>query len=77
MSAPTLDTDIDDEANPFEDADTLLFLREYVRESLEANEINSTGNDGCGCGSADLEMEFEGVRFFISISLCEPEETEH
>ena len=59
--------------DPFEDADILMALREFVTECLVVNNCTIGNNSGCGCGSAEIDMEFEGIKFQVSISLIEVE----
>jgi hypothetical protein len=65
-------------AGGFADSDILMELRKMVSEVItECTDATTTGNDGCGCGSADVEFDLNGLRFTISISLSEDDEVEH
>ena len=65
-------------AGGFADSDILMELRKMVSEVItECTDATTTGNDGCGCGSADVEFDLNGLRFNISISLSEDGEVEH
>jgi hypothetical protein len=73
-------TDAEAEADlgGFADSDILMELREMITEIItECTEATTTGNDGCGCGSADVEFDLDGLIFNVSISLSEDEEIEH
>jgi hypothetical protein len=70
--------DAEIEANGFSDSDVLLELRNLISELLtEYTDAKETGNDGCGCGSADIEFDMDGIVFTVSISLSGDEEIEH
>jgi hypothetical protein len=65
-------------AGGFADSDILMELRKMISEVItECTDAKTTGNDGFGCGSADVEFDLDGLRFNISISLSEDEEVEH
>lgn len=66
------------EEGPFDDAPILLQLRDLVAELLtECTDAKETGNSGCGMGTADVELDLNGVKFTVSISLSEDDEVEH
>ncbi len=67
-----------EEEGPFDDAPVLMQLRDIVSELLtECTDAKTTGNSGCGCGSADVEFDLNGVKFTVSISLSEDDDVEH
>jgi hypothetical protein len=66
------------DAGGFADSDILMELRAMITELItECTDAKETGMSGCGCGSADVEFDLEGLTFNVSISLTEPEEIEH
>lgn len=80
MSDPTETVDdlAEDDNSGFTDSAVLMNLREMISDLLtECTDAKTTGNDGFGLGSADVEFEMHGVKFNISISLSEEDETEH
>ena len=83
MTERTIFETVDDVADEtglggFADSDILMELRAMITEIItECTEATMTGNDGCGCESADVEFDLEGLRFNVSISLSEDEEIEH
>lgn len=71
-------TEVCDVEGPFDDAAVLMHLRDLVSELLtECTDAKTTGNSGCGCGSADVEFDLNGVKFTVSISLSEDDDVEH
>lgn len=83
MNERTISNTIEDvaaetDAGGFADSDILMELRNMISEVItECTDATTTGNDGCGCGSADVEFEMNGLRFNISITLSEEDEVEH
>lgn len=74
ISDVTAETDV----GGFADSDILMELRKMITEVItECTDAKETGMTGCGCGSADVEFDLEGLKFMISISLSEDEEVEH
>jgi hypothetical protein len=72
------DVATESEFGGFADSDILLDLRKMITELItECTDAKATGNSGCGCGSADVEFDLDGLVFNVSISLSEPEEIEH
>lgn len=63
---------------PFDDAPVLMHLRDMISGLLtECTDAKTTGNSGCGCGSADVEFDLNGLKFTVSISLSEDDDVEH
>lgn len=77
-----VDTVTDDaaesDAGGFADSHILMELREMISELItDCTDATTTGNDGCGCGSADVEFDLDGLKFTVSISLSGDEDIEH
>lgn len=83
MTAKTIfntvaDVEAESATGGFADSHILMDLRNLISELMtECTDAKMTGNSGCGCGSADIEFELDGVVFTVSISLSGDEESEH
>lgn len=72
------DVAAESDAGDFADSDILMNLRAMITELItECTDAKETGMSGCGCGSADVEFDLDGLIFNVSINLSEPEEIEH
>jgi hypothetical protein len=72
------DVDSETEAGGFADSHILMELRKMITELLtDCTDAKTTGNSGCGCGSADVEFDLDGVVFNVSISLSGDEDVEY
>ena len=71
-------TPVEDVAAPFEDSEILMLLRKMISGLItDCTDAKETGNSGCGCGSADVEFDLDGVVFTVSISLSGDDDVEH